>query len=224
MHIWPRMHIWPQIVLGGLLVLCASPGRTAETLNPDKFKHVTNIFEAVVQYPAPSWRTSVSLDDSEYYRDQKGPSFIFEQIPKGESFEAWTQLYAVHGAYLPKVGDLTINKYANLNMNGFIQACGRQNIAITKLDDSANALTIILFCAASPNGSAKLGYGPDKGEIALMTFRRQDNTFIKVYHEWRGQKFTAENNATWPVTPTVLNEMIRRFKDIRISKSSRPIK
>lgn len=81
---------------------------------------------------------------------------------------ARAQLYAVHGVDLHKVGDLTINKYANLNMDGFIQARGRQNIAITKLEDSANT--------------------------------------------------------TWPVKPTVLNEMIRRFKGIRISKSSRPIK
>jgi len=81
---------------------------------------------------------------------------------------AGAQLYAVHGVYLHRVGDLTINKYANINMDGFIQARGRQNIAITKLEDSANA--------------------------------------------------------TWPVAPTVLNEMIHRFKGIRISKSSRPVK
>jgi len=219
------MRIWPRIVLGGLLAFCISPSQAAEAFNPDKINQVINIFDAVVQYPAPGWQQTMKpLSESEMYRDQKGPSFIFEQIPKSESFEAWTQLYAIHGAYLPKVGNLTIKKYANLNMDGFIQACGQQNIAITKLEDSAKALTIILFCAASPNGSAKLGYGPDKGEIALMTFRRQDNTFIKIYHEWRGQNFTATDNATWPVTPAVLNEMIRRFKSIRISKSSRPIK
>jgi len=164
------------------------------------------------------------FEESEFYRDQKGPSFIIEQIPKGESFEAWSQLFAIHGSYLPNAQNLTIKQFANVNMRPFIQACGEENISITKLEDATSALTIILFCAASPNGPINLGYGSDKGEIALMTFRRQDDTFIKVYHEWRGPKFTAANNATWPVTPAVLNEMIRRFKNIRISKSARPVK
>ena len=219
------MRIWPRIILTGLLVLCATPGRTAETFNPEKFNQVINIFDAVVIFPAPSWQTSMTpFAESELFRNQKGPVFIFEQIPKGESFEAWSQLYAVHGAYLPKADNLTIKKYANLNMEGFIQSCGRQNISITKLKDSASVLTILLFCAASPHGQSKLGYGPDKGEIALMTFRRQDDTFIKIYHEWRGKKFAAADESTWPVAPAVLNEIIRRFKGIHISKSIRPVK
>jgi len=219
------MHLWPRIVVCGLLVLSASPGRTAETFDPDKLTQTINIYEAVVIYPPATWQTSMNpFEESEFYRDQKGPVFLVEQIPKGESFEAWSQLYAINGTYLPNAQNLTIKQFANLNMGSFSQACGRENISITKLEDSTSALTIILFCAASPHGPVKLGYGPDKGEIALMTFRRQDDTFIKVYHEWRGKQFDAADNATWPVTPTVLNEMIRRFKGIHISKSSRPVK
>ena len=219
------MRIWHRIVMGGLLALFISPSQAAEAFNPDKFNQVINIFDAVVQYPAPGWQQTMKpFSESEMYRDQKGPSFIFEQIPKGENFEAWTQLYAIHGAYLPKAENLTIKQFANLNMKPFNQACGREYISISKLEDSADILTIILFCAASPNGPEKLGYGPDKGEIALMTFRRQDDTFIKIYHEWRGPKFDAADNTTWPVAPNVLNEMIRRFERIHISKSPRPIK
>ena len=57
-----------------------------------------------------------------------------------------------------------------------------------------------------------------------MTFRRQDDTFIKIYHEWRGKKFDAADESTWPVAPAVLNEIIRRFKGIHISKSARSVK
>jgi len=219
------MRIWPRIVLSGLLALCTSSSQAAEAFSPDKFNQVINIFDAAVQYPSPGWQQTMKpFSESEVYRDQKGPSFIFEQIPKGESFEAWTQLYAVHGAYLPKAGNLTIKKYANLNMDGYIQSCGRENISISKLEDSTNALTIILFCAASPNGPTNLGYGADKGEISLMTFRRQDSTFIKIYHEWRGKTFNAADNSTWPVTSAALNEMIRRFQSVRVSKSPRSVK
>ncbi|MBL4614326.1 MAG: hypothetical protein JKY27_05570 [Magnetovibrio sp.] len=197
-----------------------------EAFNPVKITQVVNIYEAVVSHPVPSWITSEVdfFDQIEIYRKQQGDGFLIEFIPKGERFEAWSKMLAVQGAYVPQLKDLPLERIALSTFQPLAQACGKDNLKSQKIESNESVVTILMLCRASPNGPATIGYGANKGEIILKSVHRFKSTFIEIYHEWRGEKFDFDDQSTWPTPLNTINEMIRRFKTVKISESKRPFK
>ena len=193
--------------------LSGNAASAAGSFDPDKVTQSINIYEAVVAYPPPSWQTKANgIDEHEYNRQQQGPVFVFEQIPKGEKFNSWTKLYAVHGLYVGKAPTKPgLDFYVNASLGPFFQACGKENFSVQNLQNTPNAVSVVMFCTDSPNAPPGLGYGKGIGEIAVMTFRRHQSTFVKVYQEWRGDSFSLKDRASWPVNDAELKEMIRRI-------------
>lgn len=220
-----RTRLWIGFVLAAAIALSAQFSHAKNNFNPDKFTLVINIFEAVVQYPAPSWFTSTQVfDQVEIYRKRDGWQFLIEFIPKGESFEAWSKMLALRGYYLPGDKKIPIPVLANPITQMLFKVCGAKNIAYQEVTMTDQEATYVMFCTSSPGGLSQFGYGPDVGEILLKSVRRQDDTYIEIYHEWRGKRFNVDDPQTWPASPDTIKEMIRRFKTIHLSKSKVPFK
>ncbi len=214
---------WWILVLGvglavGLLEGSAS-AETKDSLDGYKVTHSTRVYDAVVSYPAPSWYQGKDpLNMSENYRNQQGPHFVLEQIPKGESFERWTRMYAVSGTYVGKGRTVPIDAFIDATVAGYVQMCGRENLAYSPLAQDQNSRTLLLYCQESSMGQAGIGYGPGIGEIALIRFFVVKNTLLKVYQEWRGKAFLARDESSWPVARSEVTMMVERFKEIQVGE------
>ncbi len=207
----------------GVFLALYSGAKAQDTFDPDKITQIVNIYEAVVQYPVASWITSENITEQfEAHRKQNGPMFLIEFIPKGEKFETWTKMLAIRGYYLPEKS-LSLELMANSTLDPYLKVCGEQNLTADILSSSEEEITLLLICADSPKGDPKIGYGPGVGEVLLKTIRRYKNTYIEVYHEWRGRKFDLNDLNTWPVSKETLREMVRRFNtSIALSPSRHP--
>ncbi|MBO6782369.1 MAG: hypothetical protein JJ899_03720 [Alphaproteobacteria bacterium] len=182
-----------------------------------------NVYDAIVTLPQPSWSgTSTDgrpdIEQSRYYKDQKGPQFIFEQIPKDEEFESWTRLYAVFGFHSGRDSNIPLDAFVAASVQQFFNSCGPANVKVDLLHRSRVAVTMIVLCRDSPNGRREIGYGPGIGQVGLFTFARYRNTLLKIYQEWRGSAFELDEPDTWPVDQSELKMMIERFQTIRVSE------
>lgn len=189
--------------------------------DPDRAARTVNIFDATVHYPVPGWVTSqTELDQFQPDVQQNDTRFILESFPQGETFSNWLQAFSISGFYVPE-HDVPLTQVVESGINVFRRACGDSNTTSKELSTSAQTITYLVMCAASPNGPTDLGYGPNVGEVALKTARRYKDTYVELYHEWRGPKFDPKDTATWPVSQEMLDEMIRRF-DASISLGPSP--
>lgn len=194
------------------------PAAHAQTnFDPRKIKQVINIFDATVSYPAPSWQRSINVqNEHEFYRDQKGNQFLFEMIPKGEAFTAWSKMLVVAGLQQPAGANMDLGLFAKKQLVPFVRICDRESFSVQKLTSTRDVLTYIVYCTDSPGGPTNIGYGPGVGELALITFRKAGRTFIKVVHEWRGPRYTGADRNSWPVKYDTLMDMIGRFQKITV--------
>lgn len=168
------------------------------------------LFDALALFPGPSWVVTGKIsEETKIYRKQKGPQFIFEFVPKGETFQRWTQLYAVYALYSDRISN---KDFIRASLGGFAVACGRTNLSIEPAARLVNGAIIIIYCQNSPNGPIKLGYGDDVGEITVMRLQRVRNTHIKLYHHWRGKAFDKTDTSSWPASPDQIKDMVERLK------------
>jgi len=197
-----------------LPLTCLSPLQ-AEPLDPEKFSIKINLFEITASLPAPSWqKTMDTMAESKVFKKQTGPQFIFELIPKGDKFESWSKIYA---AYALKSSTTTFKNFINGSLGVFFQACGKENFGTQLLGKSDTARLYLIMCQSTGAGPAKLGYGKDIGEATLMMLSQHRSTLVKIYHSWRGPKFSKTDNRTWPVAKSELQEMVRRFKGMSLT-------
>jgi hypothetical protein len=202
-------------VLNASSIFAAPSDKSVEA---SKVSQVIQVYDAVIRYPAPSWfKDGNGLDQSEFFRKQNGPQFIFEQIPKGDKFESWKQLYAIRGDYIKLDKEIPLDAYISMSLKPFIDVCGKERMSFERLAGSQASGTFIMTCEDSPKAPSGSGYGKGIGEIALFHFAKVNNTFLKVYHEWRGKSFSGREPSSWPVKPEELKMMIQRFKGISVS-------
>ncbi|PIW30714.1 MAG: hypothetical protein COW30_01705 [Rhodospirillales bacterium CG15_BIG_FIL_POST_REV_8_21_14_020_66_15] len=173
------------------------------------------VYDAIVHFPGPSWLVAGNpADQIEFRREQNGATFVLEQIPKGEKFETWTQMYALMALYNES---LTLNDFIVQSLGLYLEACGKENFSLRKSFKQGDAgPTYLIICRDTPNGPENFGYGNGVGEIAAMTFRQYKNTFVKVYHEWRGKAFQSDDTQSWPVSTPVLKDMLQNIKTVRL--------
>lgn len=192
------------------------PAAAADQAGANKISQETDVFDTAVRYPAPSWQDKPRQAANETNRQQEDASFVLEQIPKGDKFESWSKLYAVHGQLAPS---LEFPTYVNRSVGVFLRVCGKENFKFKPLQKTESTFLVLIMCEDSPNGKDLAGYGPGVGEITLMALAQPYDAFIKVYHHWRGESFSAADKASWPVTPDKLNMMMARFRNIEYSRA-----
>lgn len=201
-----RMKI--RAILIALVVLASATQPAASDEN--KVKVNLRLFDVLAEFPGPTWITTGKIsEETEIYRQQSGPQFIFEFVPKGETFERWTQLYAVFAIHSDRLSD---QQFINASIGVFATACGRSNLTLKPAAQLFKGAIVVIYCHNSPQGPAKLGYGDGVGEITVMRLQRVENTHIKLYHHWRGTAFDMDDTAGWPASPAQIDAMVERLK------------
>lgn len=216
----PKADPWRQAALSLVLYLALSmamllPGLAA--LAPvsaraqpidNKVSQVITLFDAIASHPGPSWQSTDNLLGSEVNRSQQGPSFILEQIPKGEAFKSWKRLYGVFALKQPGLG---LNDFINMSLAPFLNACGKENFFANVVEKKETSLLVRVICQNTPQAPPNIGYGEGIGEISLIWFGQSGSTLVKIYQQWRGAKFDANAIATWPVSTDELQGMSLRL-------------
>lgn len=211
-----------------LWLVCAIAPAPAEMIEAQKVVNGVRVYDVIVNYPPASWvtgriDTAEVLNLSEYWKNQNGPQFVIEQIPKGEAFEAWSKIYAVSGLHLDQSkGSVPLAAFVRASIAPFAQVCGPSNIKLDVKEEAAADVTLVIFCTAMPGAGKVPGYDDGMAEIGLFRFLKAKNTFVKVYQEWRGKPFAVDDTATWPVSQDELGMMIERFKAIELLPASPP--
>lgn len=202
-------------VVGSLM----SASARAEQVDAAGIIQQIDLYDALLKYPQPSWisgpiESADLLARSEFFKEQIGPTFVFEQIPEGESFERWQSLYAVIAQDLAPDQKVPMLTFVELSVKANERACADGDFGVQVLTiDDADA-TVAMVCGATAHGAADIGYGPDVGEVSIWRFLIFANTYIKVYHRWRGAAFdidTKDKARDWPVAESEFVEMVRRM-------------
>ena len=166
------------------------------------------------QFPYPSWqKTNNTLAETRLMRQQRGDTLILAMIPKNQKAQEWKNQYTLYGTFNET---LTLRQFMNSSVGVFLAACGRENFKLRKVLRQPSSAIVVVYCKNSPSGPAEYGYGEGVGEVTLMWIGKHENSFIKVYEQWRGPKFDFADASSWPVSNSILNRSIARFSGIRL--------
>ena len=160
------------------------------------------VYQTTLNYPYPSWFSTELVGKN--YTNENGNTFISEQIPTGQTFDNWKELYAVYSVYT-KHSQFNLNKFINMSLAVYINNCGIKNLSLLNLSKKgdANAKTYLLFCYQFNNNlkqeaksnkklDSYLTNNGKNGEVALFKFLKVKDTYIKVYQEWKVPSFNVK--------------------------------
>ncbi len=168
-------------------------------------------FDVVSVLQPPPWSAGADIAaTSELSRKQgKGADgtdvFIWELIPKGQSFEAWNELFAIM-AETPLQG--TAEDYRNGVIRLYGDSC--DGAQFTAIAEEQQAQLFVLFCPSYQSD-------PGTGEIAVMHYRMLGGTLVKHYYHKRGAAFSIADKASWPLTRDQMRDLIDRIGAFRIT-------
>lgn len=172
----------------------------------DKPRMTMKTYSVVSAFELPPWSAGFDiLETSEIFRNEGKAEaghnfFIWEAIPKGESFEDWTKLFGLT-AENPLNGDL--ERFANGQVNQYQTAC--DNPAVQFSDTTPN--TKKLFVVYCPSYKDR----PETGEVAFFNMQLIDNTLVKNYFHVLVPKFDLSDANALPLSS---EEMIRILTNI----------
>ncbi|MFI5001619.1 MAG: sulfite oxidase heme-binding subunit YedZ [Reyranellales bacterium] len=184
-----------------------SNGQSAGDAATPRITQTVRVYDATLIYPAPMWVKSQNdaVNGSEVFREQKGNSFVLEQIRKTETFNNWTELLKVTALQTPDAQKIGMTAAIARSNAGYLRACGQDNVGQHVFHQDATSAVFGVFCGNTPRGPTAIGYGDGVGEISVTRLFIVKNTLVMVQYAWRRPKFDHANQATYPVpTPTIL--------------------
>lgn len=150
-------------------------------------------FDYVSHIGAPPWTTLETMRaDVEVFRNKipnqtGGEYFIVEFIPKGETYESWSQLFALSAE--TKV-DVSVEDLGEGQLSTYANACTSMDFKIYVLEPEM--AVFMVMCGSYKNR-------PDTGEIALFRIEKHGDTMIKNYYHMRAPAYDPKNLATLKV-------------------------
>ncbi|HHB80948.1 MAG TPA: hypothetical protein ENK83_04270 [Aliiroseovarius sp.] len=169
------------------LIFHALTGLPAAAQTPDNV-YITRLFDTNLTYAPPPWVNGPEdIGNVEIYRDQaktvNGTEiFIQEFIPKGASFDDWSQLYAI-SAETPLEG--SVEGYRNGQFQTYKRACNAPRLDNLSGPNPDEAL-FILYCDRYKDR-------PEQGEVAACLMTLANKTLVKVYYHMRVPAFAASD-------------------------------
>jgi hypothetical protein len=177
--------------------------------------HVTRVYELIVEFPSPTWAsTPEEATRSHFNREQDGPKFRMEQVPGDESPADWKRLYAIHALY---ARNGRFESFRTLSLYEWAKLCGKGKLAVQSIHEEELHWLVLVVCESTALGPGAEGWGEGVGAVTLMDVQRLSDTYVRVHHTWRGQRFEREDLSSWPVTEQQIREMADRFARIRLS-------
>lgn len=142
--------------------------------------NILNLFGRTAVYASPPWVTSSDLMAEVEISRQQGVSangtdvFIYEYIPLDETFEAWTELYAV---FAERPLDGALDAYVNGTHAQYSRACVDTHLQRSNTTPEGVALFII-YCSEYRDQ-------PGTGQIAVVNMQLAGDILVKNYYERR---------------------------------------
>ncbi|WP_425037852.1 hypothetical protein [Primorskyibacter sp. S187A] len=176
--------------------------------------YVQNTFGFVTQTQLPAWASvNAPLDRAKVSRDQGKNAqgrdvYIWELIPKSESFDAWTKLYAV---YVERPLKPNVEGYAGGEIKRYDRACTSSYVQIFE-EVTPDAALFVVFCGAYRND-------PETGEVVLYHMQMRGDVLVKHYYHQRVPAYeaTAEGlTAGLPLPEQDIVEMYRTVAQLRL--------
>ncbi len=163
------------------------------------------VFDAVAVLAPPPWTNGVDvLNETEIFQDhgemaQGVKGFIQEFIPKGETFDNWSELYAIK-AETPQIVSLFENRVGiEIDYN---HAC-INNPKIVSLVSSETRETVLAICPAYKDD-------PNTGEMMMITMREYKDTLVRVYYHKRGPAFDIDDPNGFPLSEADVKSLLEQ--------------
>lgn len=157
-------------------------------LSEDKPSTFTiNLFGSMTIYAPPPWvKSGNPLEQIETYRDQGRfdngiDYFMLEYVPKGDTFEEWSELYAVF-AQIPVSG--AVEDHRDQQLRIYQDACSSVNWQAS--NTTPEGVTLFLIYCPSYQDQAKIG------EVAVFKMMRMGDLLVKNYYHKRVPAFDME--------------------------------
>ncbi len=159
--------------------------------------------------PPPWVSPENTASGSEVYRNEAETAqgtrqFIVEFVPKGQSFDAWVELYALT-AESPLQGHPA--DYRNGMARRYAEGC--VDSALQPVLDQPAQQVFLLFCT---------GYAesPGVGEIAVMHYFLKDGVLVNNYYHKRGPGFALDDPAGFPLTEPEIRALVRHVGALQL--------
>lgn len=190
-------------------------GTSANATEPSRVETITQtvkLYEGVLNFPPPMWVNEVKdFGSSEFFRNQQNNLFTLEQIPKGQKFESWTNLYGVYGFYLP---EYDMKRFIEESLNALALGCKEK--AKSKLVSAEDGKIIMTyFCSDLVDPLVVNGYNTESGFLYMS---QVENSFAKVYMAWRSKREFMKTDK-WPMNKETVTEAVERMNKIRYFKA-----
>ncbi|MEQ9328100.1 MAG: hypothetical protein RJQ21_12495 [Rhodospirillales bacterium] len=191
-----------------LLITTACVQHTVQkkpTVDPATGLQSVSAFGHRVVFPPAVWvKGSDDGAESEYFSSGDSRFALWEQIPKGQSFDSWQQMYAVQ--IVPAENGTAIASKLLLDTTSvFIGSCRPGGFESVRLSGSPTEGTFLFICE-NVSGLNRFGYRDGMGEVAIFRFVGTGTAAFKIYHEWRGPKFRFLDRDSWPVSREAVEE------------------
>jgi hypothetical protein len=208
-------------VLGGILaaLLLAAPVFAQPVSGEPPLSEGGNglVLDALGQrlsIPAPDWlapdqQSSGALRPlvETIYRSDETQA-ILQILPKGEIEALWNTLY---GAQITLANRPLTELRAEV-VARHARTCKPALTAFFQLgEDQGDTLAPLGFVCGGYRDSFPAFAG--KGEIMVMSFKKNDAAIAMVFQEWRGQAFDPATPSTWPVTAEVVETRAKQLQD-----------
>ncbi|WP_299732243.1 hypothetical protein [uncultured Tateyamaria sp.] len=185
-----------------LFLFCASPLFGQTLLAPNSPEMFLKTFSVIAGFALPPWSSRESLTpgssftDSEVFQDQRyiGDDHemgIWEMIPKGETFDNWTKLYAVT-AENALTGNL--DTYVQGQINYYTDICQTTVVRFPKKEPDIGA-QFAIYCDSYKSD-------PDTGEVGFFNMQLKDETLVKNFYHIRMPSFDLSDPKKLPLNAT----------------------
>ncbi|UTW59591.1 hypothetical protein KFE96_04590 [Kordiimonas sp. SCSIO 12603] len=182
-----------------------------------KISSVINLYGVTFQHGTPPWITDVENPFLEVrpFRNQKGRNFVFELIPRDESFKNWKSIFAVSA--LKNNRPIAAKIWSDYSLQALRDACQSYSEEVLLMEK--NIALIKVYCPKVV-GVPMPGYEGDVGEIGVFAFLVMDNVLINHHIEWRGSAFDTSNPETWPISVEGIEKGLTELKKAKAISSA----
>jgi len=170
------------------------------------------LYDGVITFPPPLWiKTKEELGNFKVSRHQDKNSFTFEQIPKDQKFESWTQMYGVYAWYLP---EYDLKRFIAESLNALALGCKAEPKSVPVSADK-NAAILTYHCGELVDDLVVNGNNVESG---FLFMGQVDHSFAKVYQAWRGNSKDI-GTEKWYFNDQIIAKAIKNMESIRYFKA-----
>ena len=190
------------------LMLLAVPVQAQDRVQSRANPTFIDLFGERLNYTHPDWTDGAPPDEllgaMKVSRQENERQFLIELIPADQTFEAWTDLFAVMAKREGSVGAELDEIEAN-----FTGGCAPDQLLILRSDRMENPPPVeggfaTVICGA-------YSFDPTRGQVAAFRVVEKNGVTARLYREWRGPAFDAATRENAPVAMGDVAEVNRRL-------------